>query len=303
MLQQFQCHVAGGEVLVYGGVGLQVALYVADAVLYLVSVVDVQVAGGLVGVFVDLYDGLEQVFHAFAALERGGHHRHAEQGGENLAVHVVAAALKLVVHVQGAHHAQVHVQKLGGQIEVALNVRRVHHVDDHVGRLFRQVLAHIQFLGRVAGEGVGARQVGQVELVAVHRGVCFRGVHRDARVVAHMPVGTAGEVEERRLAAVGVAYQCHVDGAALLQGCVLHVVVGVVGFYERRLYRRLEVGLVRLFLGYHLNHFCLLPTQRHLVAHELVLHGVLQRGVEQHLYRLALDEAHLDDSLAESAVS
>ena len=43
--------------------------------------------------------------------------------------------------------------------------------------------------------------------------------------------------------------------------------------------------------------------QTHLVAHQLVFDGVLQRGIQQHFYLLALDEAHLDDALAESAVA
>ena len=37
----------------------QVLLYVAYAVLTLVTLVDVDVAGMLVGIFIDLYDGLE----------------------------------------------------------------------------------------------------------------------------------------------------------------------------------------------------------------------------------------------------
>ena len=51
-----------------------------------------------------------------------------------------------------------------------------------------------------------------------------------------------------------------------------------------------------------LNHLRFLMAQADLVAHQLVFHGVLQWGVEQHLHFLAADEAHLDDALAESAV-
>ena len=43
--------------------------------------------------------------------------------------------------------------------------------------------------------------------------------------------------------------------------------------------------------------------QRHLVAHEFIDDGILERCVLQHLYLLTLDEAHLDDALAEATVT
>ena len=44
-------------------------------------------------------------------------------------------------------------------------------------------------------------------------------------------------------------------------------------------------------------------TERHLVAHQFILHGILERCIEQHLYLFTLDEAHLDDALAESTMT
>ena len=51
------------------------------------------------------------------------------------------------------------------------------------------------------------------------------GVDRHTAIVAHVLGGAAGEVEERRLAAVGVANESHVDGAALFGGQVLKACV------------------------------------------------------------------------------
>ena len=45
------------------------------------------------------------------------------------------------------------------------------------------------------------------------------------RVVAHMAVGPRGIVEERCLAAVGIAYECHVNCTALSLGDMLKVIV------------------------------------------------------------------------------
>ena len=52
-----------------------------------------------------------------------------------------------------------------------------------------------------------------------------------------------------------------------------------------------------------LYQLCLLPAQTHLIAEKVVFHGVLQRGVKQHLHGLSFHEAHLDDALAEATMA
>ena len=145
----------------------QVLLNVADAVLHLVSVVDVDVSCLLVGALIYLYDGFEKLFYARAFFERRGHHGRAEQRAQHIEIDDVAPSLELVVHVQRADHPQVHVEQLRRQVEVALQVRGVDDVDDHVGQVVRQVSSHVQLLGRIARQRVGARQVRQLEIVSV----------------------------------------------------------------------------------------------------------------------------------------
>ena len=155
VLQQLDGQIAGGVAFAQGALHFQVFLYLLNAVFYLVSVVDVDVpvVGVLIlGALISLDDGLEQFGHSLARGEDCGHHRHAEQARERVNVDVVAASLGLVKHVQGAHHAQVHVDELRGEVEVALEVGRVYHVDHHVGRLLDDLLAHVKFLGRVGRE-------------------------------------------------------------------------------------------------------------------------------------------------------
>ena len=188
MLQQLQRHIACRVAGMNRGVRLQVLLDVAYAVFYLVTIVDVQVSRRLAGAFIHLYHRLEQPLHTHSALERRGHHRRTEQRLQHLQVQLVASFLKLIIHVQRTHYRQVHVHQLGGQVEVTLYVRRVYHVDDDVGHLFRQVLAHIQLLRRVARQRIRAGQVGQVELIAEVSRVSHRCVYRHTAVVAHMSV-------------------------------------------------------------------------------------------------------------------
>ena len=180
VLQQFQGQESGRVVLGDVLVGLQVFLYVTDALLNLVTVVDVQVSRLAAGALIHLDDGFEEFFHTHAALERGGNHRDSEECRQRLYVHRVASSLKLVEHIEGAYHLYVHVHQLGGQIEVALQVRGIYHADHHVGHLLRQVFPHVQLLRRVAAQRVGAWQVGQVELIAEERGVCLCGIDGDA---------------------------------------------------------------------------------------------------------------------------
>ena len=225
MLQQLQRQIAGRVVLGDMLIGLQVFLDVGDTVLNLVPVVDVQVSRGLVGALIHLDDGLEELLHTVAVLERGGNHRHTEETAQHLEVEMVATTLELIIHVQGADHADVYVHQLRGEIEVALDVGGVDHVDHHVGHLLRKMFTHEEFLRRVATERVGARQVGEVELIAEHRGVGFGGIDGHTAVVAHMSVSATGVIKERGLATVGIAHECHIDGTALLLGDMLEVVV------------------------------------------------------------------------------
>ena len=253
---------------------------------------------------VEVDDDVEQAVDALARAAHRGHHGHAQQLAQGQVVQRIAAGLQLVVHVEGHDHAHVHVDELGGEVKVALQVGRVDHVDYDVRRLVDDVAAHVQLLGRVGGEGVRARQVHQPEVVALEVEEALLGIHRDAAVVAHMLVRAAGDVEQRGLPAIGVAHQRHVDGAPFAQGHALQrfVVQGDVLVQSLGRLFLPEQGLGLLFADdfYHLG---LLPAEGNLVPHHLIFNRVLQRGVEQHLHRLPLDEAHLHDALAEAAVA
>ena len=184
-------------------------LYLLDAMLYLVSVVDVYVA--VVGVvalvaLIHIYNSAKQLVYAPAGGKHGGYHRHAEEPAQVVAVYLVAAGFGLVKHVEGAHHAHVHVYQLGRQVQVAFQVARVDNVDDYIGCLVYNLPAHIELLGRIGRERVGARQVYQVKGVTFELGYALLGVDGHTAVVAYALVGTRGKVEKRRLATVGVAH-------------------------------------------------------------------------------------------------
>ena len=69
------------------------------------------------------------------------------------------------------------------------------------------------------------------------------------------------------------------------------------------LFRVLRRPLLGLLLVDDLHQFGFGTTEAHLVVHDFIFHGVVQGGIEEDFHALSLDESHLDNALAESAVS
>ena len=125
VFQHLDGQITGRIAMANALVSLQLPLDIGDSVFYLMPVIDMYVAeAGVFALlsFVRLDDGVEQFFHSAAVLEDRRHHRNAKQFAKLVVVNMVSAFLRLVIHVQGANHAYVHVDELGGQIEVALQV-------------------------------------------------------------------------------------------------------------------------------------------------------------------------------------
>ena len=135
--------------------------------------------------FVNVDDDMEESFDALARAAYGGHHGHAYQFAQGQVIQFISASFQLVEHVESDDHAHVHVYQLSSEIKVALQIGGIHHVDDDVRRLVDDVLAHVEFLGRVGGERVGARQVNDAEVVALEVEVAFLSIHGDPAVVSH----------------------------------------------------------------------------------------------------------------------
>ena len=121
-----------------------------------------------------------------------------------------------------------------------------------------------------------------------------------------MLVRPGGDVEERSLAAIRVAHQCHADHTVTPLRHPLHLFVHppcVVAV--RGVARKLGSVYARQVAGFGLADYFdavgLLPAQRDFVADDFIFYGILQRRVEHHLHPLAVDEAHLGQALLETA--
>ena len=174
---------------------------------------------------INLYDSVEQFRDTCAVAAHGRADRHTEKISELFYVQFVALVLELIVHVQGHHDPEVHVNDLGGKVQVSLDIGRVHDIDDNIRDIVNQVLADVQFLRAVSRKRVGSRQVHQHELVSLVFEAAFLGVHRHSAVVSDMLVRTRGNVEEGSLSAVRISYQCYTDHMLPLFRELLHQIV------------------------------------------------------------------------------
>ena len=199
ILQQLDGEVTGGVTLADGIICLQILLDMLDTMLYLMSVVDVDMAivsAGIFLAFVEFDDGLEELIHASTIGEDGRNHRDTEEFAQLVVVDVIATLFGFIKHVEGTDHADVHVYQLGGEIEVALQVAGVDNVDDDIRRMLDELLAHIKLFRRIGRKGIGARQIYQVEMIAVVFGFAHLGIHGYSAIVAHTFVSTRCEVEQ-----------------------------------------------------------------------------------------------------------
>ena len=210
-LKELDGEIAGRESRRELGVGLHGAVDGRDRLLDVGTQLHMDVACVRILHLVDLYHGVEKLVDPPS---RGGyrrHHRHSEHLAEVLVVECGMAFLELVIHVEAYHHAAVHVDELCGEVEVSLKVRCHDGVDDHVGHLLPEVTHHVEFLGGIGREGICAGKVYDVEAIALIMEHTLLCPHSDTGIVAHTLMGARHHVEERRLSAVGVAYQCDVD--------------------------------------------------------------------------------------------
>ena len=300
VLQKLDCQEARRQ-RIAETVLIQFGAELFDAALQLTAVVDVDVARFDVAPLENLYYLVKQVVNAVAAASRGGDDGHTQQGRQLVDVQTVAASLQLVVHIEGHHHRDVHIYQLGGEVQVAFQVAAVHDVKNYIGTFLNDVLPHIEFLWRIGAERIGAWQVDQVERVSAVLEGAHLLVDRHATVVAHPFVGVGSDIENTGFAAVRVADQGYIDRMRTFGGDVLHcrvafdldaAVVVVV--------HNLALGLL---LAHYFHLFGIAAAQRHLKVHYAVLDRVVQRRVEDGLDGHPVDETHLDDALAEGAVT
>ncbi len=289
-------------------------------------------AHAVVLVLVDGDDRIQQLRDTSSRVGDNGHHRHADHAPQRIVVEAGAAAFQLVVHVQRDDHFRVYVDHLGRQIQVAFQIGRDDRIDHDIGRMVDQKTSDVYLFGSVGRQGIGARQVGKIDRIALVFKTSRLGVDRNAAVIAYVLVAAREHVEQRSLARVGITHQSHRKAFAGARD-ELFDAAGIVVFVDRRKpaaplgmnhAQRVETKRIRtlggrvditpartlageqalcLAIGDDHDHLGLLAAQRHVVSHDTVFDWVLQRRIEQNIHTLPPYETHLHYAAAETAVT
>ena len=303
--RQVAGRIAGAEALIRPD---QVAEAVYAA-FQLGAVVDVDMAGELrIGLFIDPDHRIEKFGDPFTAAADRRAHRDAEQVAELGGVEPVALRPQFVVHVQRHDDAEVHVDELRGEIEVAFDIRGVDDVDDDVRHGFDQVLAHIEFFGAVGGKRIGAGQVDKGDVVVLVAEAALLGIDGHAAVVADMLMAAGSHVEKGGLPAVGIADEGDTQGVTALVRNMGECFFEQLMLLTGRCFQSLQMligheGVTSFRLADHLDIGGLLAAEGQLVTDDFVFDRIAERGIQHDADRLAADKAHLDQTLAETAVS
>ena len=112
-------------------------------------------------------------------------------------------------------------------------------------------------------------------------------------------VRVANECYTDRLTASLRLFQCSVRG----QGVVFRILRVGSHTFILILFPFLLLPLLHFINGYNLYLISLTMSQTDLISHDLILHWVTKRRIQEHLHLLPFDETHLYDSFSEAPVS
>ena len=115
----------------------------ADRLLQIWTVVDVNMADGWVFVFENLDYRFEQLVDSFPNRSDSWNNRNTQHATQMAIVELCPGTFQFVVHVQCNDHFDVHVDQLGGQVEVAFKVGCINDIDDHIGHLLQNVCTYV----------------------------------------------------------------------------------------------------------------------------------------------------------------
>ena len=126
-------------------------------------------------------------------------------------IEFVATAEQLVVHVESHHHGDIHIDELGGEVEVALEVASIYDIEDDVWVFLDDVLAYVEFLRRIGAEAISSGEVDKVECVSTMVECADLLVDGNATVVADSFMCMGSDVEYTGFSTVGIADKGNID--------------------------------------------------------------------------------------------
>ncbi|KAF5028222.1 hypothetical protein DSECCO2_661340 [anaerobic digester metagenome] len=97
---------------------------------------------GCITILVHFYYLIQQCIYTFAFGTYGGHKRYAEQLTQVFIINLAARAQKFIIHVEGTHQTDVHINKLCGKVKITLKIRAVKNIYHYIGYRVNDKIAH-----------------------------------------------------------------------------------------------------------------------------------------------------------------
>ena len=210
--------------------------------------------------------------HAALALQRADFHAGAAQRLAQLfQIDGIAVFAHQIDHIHRQHHRMAQIHQLGGQVEIALNIRSVHDVQNHIRVILHQIPPGHQLLRRIGRQGINAGQILNDRLRVSLQGTLLL-LHRHAGPVAHILIGAGQNVEQGGFSAIGIAGQGNFN-----------------------LHRRFHTVPP---LSVNFNHFRVSLPEAQLIAPDVDLHRIAQRGYLPDKNFHILGNSHVHDPTA-----
>ena len=189
VFQVLDCQIPRGVLVPQRMVLLKKKFYTVNALFEFGSMVDVDMSGEFrVALSIYLDDSVEKLRNTRSVSAYSRAYRHTQKIAQLFDVQLVTFRLQLIVHIQRHHHSEVHIDNLGGEVQIPFNVGCVHDIDDDIRHIVNQIFADIELLGAVGGKRVRSRQVHKHELVALIFERALFGIHGHSAVIAHVLV-------------------------------------------------------------------------------------------------------------------
>ena len=187
MFQQFNGKITSRITTAEFRVFLQMLLHLFNTILYLMSVVDMDMTELRRLVFFPFINGdnlTEKFLHTSTIGKYRWHHWHSKEFRKLLCINMITTLFCLIKHIESANHTYVHIYQLGCKIEVAFKIRRINHIDNYIWGFVNQLLTHIEFFRTIGRKTISTGEVYKVKNIAIKLSTSHLRIYRHSRIVA-----------------------------------------------------------------------------------------------------------------------
>ena len=244
---------------------------------------------------------LHQLVYALSLGRRDGYDRHAKIGLQLIYAYGASVPAHLIHHIEGNYHGHIEFHELHGKVEIPLYIGGIHYIYDSLGSLLHEELSCYYLLTGIGRHGINPRQISDPCVrIALYDSIL--PVHRYAREIAHMLVGSRELVEKGGLAAVLISDQGKGQKGPLRKGMLIRPVVVFSTLTVARVLHgpRLRAQMLLCLDSYiAYAYLCsIIEPYSQFIAMYLKLDGVSHGGILDHCHISPFYEPHVKKVLS-----